>query len=322
MTRFPHDPFGYGWYQLGYADELAKGEVRPFRAFGRDFVIWRGADGAPHLLDAYCPHLGAHLGHGGRVENANLRCPFHGWTFDGSGACIGIPYSEGASLERRHVASWPVSQHHGILMAWWHPEGGKPSFALDGLPEPGRGEWSSYRRHRWSVRSVWQEVQENLVDSVHFRYLHGVHTLSTVETFEPRGPVLAIKMSQDFMTPLGARRGFIETRLQGPYIAAVRFRIGDLAEIRFTTAVVPVEEELIMLQLSFTARLAGIEAPNMSLSLVEEVIRQVDQDVLIWNNKAHWAHPNLAPGDGPIMRFRRWTRQFSARPEDISDENA
>jgi 3-ketosteroid 9alpha-monooxygenase subunit A len=313
MSRFPHDPFGHGWYQVCHGDGLAKGEVRPFRAFGRDFVLWRSAAGKPALLDAYCPHLGAHLGHGGRVEGESLRCPFHGWTFDGAGTCVAIPYSADAALDHRRVVSWPLVQQGGILFAWWHPAGEAPRFELNRVDEAGRGEWSRYRRHRWSVASVWQELQENLADSAHFRYLHGVQSLPSVDRFEAEGPVLEIKMSQDFMTPRGVQPGFIATRLSGPYVASVRFTIGNLAEIRFITAVVPIERETVALELSFSARLGGIDSPDMSLALVDEVIRQVDQDVVIWNNKAHWPQPMLAPGDGPIMRFRRWTEQFSAR---------
>src|SRR6185437_1246938 len=72
MPRLPHDPFGYGWYQVGYADELASGAVRPVRALGRDFVLWCGGDGQAHLMEAYCPHLGAHLGYGGRVRGNEI----------------------------------------------------------------------------------------------------------------------------------------------------------------------------------------------------------------------------------------------------------
>jgi 3-ketosteroid 9alpha-monooxygenase subunit A len=313
MSRFPHDPFGHGWYQVCHCDALAKGEVRPFRAFGRDFVLWRSAAGKPALFDAYCPHLGAHLGHGGRVGGEILRCPFHGWTFDGAGTCVAIPFSADAVLEHRRVVSWPVVQQGDILFAWWHPAGEAPHFELDRLDEAGRGEWSRYRRHRWTVSSVWQELQENLADSAHFRYLHGVQSLPSVDCFEAEGPVLEIKMSQEFMTPRGLQPGIIATRLCGPYVASVRFTIGNLAEIRFITAVVPIERETVALELSLSARLAGIDSPDMSLALIDEVIRQVDQDVVIWNNKAHWPKPMLAPGDGPIMRFRRWTEQFSAR---------
>jgi 3-ketosteroid 9alpha-monooxygenase subunit A len=312
MTRFPHDPFGHGWYQAGYVDELQRGEARPFRAFGRDFVLWRGDDGTPHLMDAHCPHLGAHLGHGGRVEGTEIRCPFHGWTFDAAGACTGIPYAPGAALDGRRLAAWPVIERHGIVMAWWHPAGAAPGFDIAPIAEYGQPGWSSQHRHRWSIRSVWHEIQENLVDSAHLHYLHRVAGFPRIDIFAPHGPLLDIRMSQDFRTPRGLTPGFVETRLQGPYIAAIRFKIGALAETVFTAAVTPIEAELVELQLTFMARVAGLETPEMSRALVEEVVKQVGEDIPIWNHKAHRPSPSLAPGDGPIMKFRRWTEQFSA----------
>jgi len=312
MPRLPHDPFGYGWYQVGYADELASGAVRPVRALGRDFVLWRGGDGQAHLMEAYCPHLGAHLGYGGRVQGNEIRCPFHGWTFDAEGACTAIPYAKDAPLAGRRLPAWPVVERHGLILAWWHPAGAAPSFQIAALPEHGRPEWSSYHRHRWPIQSVWQEIQENLVDSAHLHYLHGVAGFPRVDSFAPKGPLLDVVMSQDFNTPRGLTPGSVATRLEGPYLATIRFKIGALAEILFIAAVTPVEAEQVELQLSLMARVAGLDTPEMSRALVEEVVKQVSEDVPIWNHKAHRASPSLAPGDGPIMKFRRWTAQFSS----------
>jgi hypothetical protein len=119
-------------------------------------------------------------------------------------------------------------------------------------------------------------------------------------------------MSQDFRTPRGLTPGSVATRLEGPYLATIRFKIGALAEILFTAAVTPVEPEIVELQLSLMARIAGLDTPEMSRALVEEVVKQVGEDVPIWNHKAHRPQPSLAPGDGPIMKFRRWAEQFSA----------
>src|SRR5678809_465596 len=77
--RFPFPPFPSGWFRVADAGDVRPGTVRPLRYFGRDLVLTRGADGAPHLFDAHCPHLGAHLGVGGRVVDGTLQCPFHGW---------------------------------------------------------------------------------------------------------------------------------------------------------------------------------------------------------------------------------------------------
>src|SRR5437773_202151 len=91
VVRLP--PFPTGWFQVAYSDELPAGTVTPLRYFGRDLVLFRGEDGAARVLDAHCPHLGAHLGYGGKVEGCAIRCPFHAWKFDGQGTCIEVPYA-------------------------------------------------------------------------------------------------------------------------------------------------------------------------------------------------------------------------------------
>ena len=57
-------PFGIptGWFQVGYTSELAVGQVVPLSYFNTELVMFRTSDGTAHVLDAFCPHLGAHLG--------------------------------------------------------------------------------------------------------------------------------------------------------------------------------------------------------------------------------------------------------------------
>ena len=62
--------------------------------FDRHLVAWRDDAGELHVQDPFCPHLGAHLGHGGTVEDCQIVCPFHGWKFDAEGVNTEIPYSE------------------------------------------------------------------------------------------------------------------------------------------------------------------------------------------------------------------------------------
>ena len=106
MTRFP---FGLpdGWFPVAYADEIAPGEVQPLRYFDRELVLFRTQAGHVAVLDAFCPHLGAHLGVGGRVTGEHLACPFHGWSFDVTGACVALP--GGAAVPRGAVTpAWPA----------------------------------------------------------------------------------------------------------------------------------------------------------------------------------------------------------------------
>src|SRR5260221_8839982 len=107
--RFPCTSYPRGWFQVAYSDELANGGVQPLEYFGQKLVLFRGDDGAAHVLDAFCPHLGAHLGVGGKVFGAAIECPFHHWRLDGSGHCVSIPSSDKIPPTAA-VRSWPVEE--------------------------------------------------------------------------------------------------------------------------------------------------------------------------------------------------------------------
>ena len=62
------------------------------RFMGEDVVIYRTAGGVLRVVEPYCPHLGAHLGYGGKVQGEELVCPFHHFRFDASGACAATSY--------------------------------------------------------------------------------------------------------------------------------------------------------------------------------------------------------------------------------------
>jgi len=106
-------PLPNGWFAVAFARELREGEVRPLHYFGEDLVLFRTRSGHARVLDAFCPHLGAHLGHGGRVMGETLRCPFHGWQYDGTtGECVHIPYCERIPQQAR-LRSWTCARRTG-----------------------------------------------------------------------------------------------------------------------------------------------------------------------------------------------------------------
>lgn len=93
--RRKHFPMPYpnGWFGIGSAKDLKPGQHKSFSALGKDFVVFRGENGKVGVLDAHCPHIGAHLGEGGRVVGNCIECPFHNWQFDSDGKCTHIPYT-------------------------------------------------------------------------------------------------------------------------------------------------------------------------------------------------------------------------------------
>ncbi|XP_049516076.1 cholesterol 7-desaturase nvd-like [Dermacentor silvarum] len=111
--------FPNGWIPVLESSALGVNDVIPLHVFGQELVAFRTADGVAHVLDAYCPHLGAHLGVLGRVVGDCIECPFHGWRFRGdNGACAGVPYAR-KTPSFVSVKAWTcresVRPHHRLV---------------------------------------------------------------------------------------------------------------------------------------------------------------------------------------------------------------
>src|SRR5919199_649539 len=73
------------WIPVLQSRELAPGDhARRVRILGEDLVAFRAGNGQLGLVAEHCPHRGASL-YFGRIEDASIRCVYHGWQFDLSG---------------------------------------------------------------------------------------------------------------------------------------------------------------------------------------------------------------------------------------------
>jgi nitrite reductase/ring-hydroxylating ferredoxin subunit len=316
MSRYPF-PIPFGWYQVGYPTDVAPGEVKPLYYFGRDLVLWRDEEGAAHLNDAYCPHLGAHLGHGGRVHGCEIACPFHGWQFDAAGNNTEIPYSERINRSAR-IRAYPVIERNGLVMAWYHPRDAEPMWEIPVVPEFNDPEnFTAPEWREFTVDAAWQELAENGVDSAHFRFVHNTDIVPTLDSYETEGVVASMRSTQKFPTPRGVVDGRIDADTHGPGFGIVRFSgIVDTVNLGCNT---PITADRCHLRFNFTVRKLGDAAATSSVgaAFIEEVSRQVQEDIPIWENKAYLPKPALADTDGPFMKFRKWAAQFYA--EDLGE---
>ena len=73
LERCPF-PIPYGWFCVHFSHELKQGDIKIEKMFGKEWVLFRGEDGSVGMTDPFCPHLGAHLGHGGKVVGNNIQC--------------------------------------------------------------------------------------------------------------------------------------------------------------------------------------------------------------------------------------------------------
>jgi phenylpropionate dioxygenase-like ring-hydroxylating dioxygenase large terminal subunit len=322
-SRFPFTSFPVGWFRVATGSDLPIGKVQTLRYFGRDLVLFRPEDGKASVLDAHCPHVGAHLGHGGKVFGNTIQCPFHGWRLAGDGTCVNIPYSEKIPASAR-TRSWPVDEVNGQIMVYHDPSGAAPAWRVPEFPEYRDDSWTPFGPgHHWVIRTHVQELCENGMDSAHFSFLHSQQTQKMrTEALEIDGPRLTHRTFQ-YYNIFGPAKFFV-SEVTGPLdvsfyglgCAVNRTCVDARLKLFYTFAFyfTPVDEEHSEVSSMLAMRKMSFPFANKLLikKAVREGKRTIDQDVPIWENKVYRDRPGLCEGDGPIMQYRRWAAQFYA----------
>jgi phenylpropionate dioxygenase-like ring-hydroxylating dioxygenase large terminal subunit len=307
-SRYPYHPFPNGWFRLAFSDDLAPGELKQLRYFGKELVLFRCQGGTARVFDAYCPHMGAHLGFGGVVVGESLRCPFHHWEFDGEGKCNKIPYAKRIP-PRARIDTHRVVEKNGLILMWHHREGAAPSFEIPDIPEMGDSAWTRPDLAHWEVRASWLDMNENCVDQAHFKYVHG--TLSIPPTrAEIQGHIHRAESHFTMRVPGGEGDAKLVTLDHGPGFQVVRIT-GLIDTILMNTAT-PIDEERTDVEFCYIVKVEDDDRKaRLAEAVVKDLKQQFDNDLPIWENKVYHERPVLCDGDGPVATYRKWYSQFA-----------
>jgi nitrite reductase/ring-hydroxylating ferredoxin subunit len=315
--RYDLPPYTNGWFQVGWSDDLKRGQLRKVKQFGKSYTLFRGRDGIVGLLDDVCPHLGAHFSEGGCVKANSVRCPYHHWQFDRHGECTGIPYAKKIPPKAR-VGSHHVEERYGMIFMFHSREGGGPTYDLPEMPGFDPDEWGKPTKYEFAIKIHGQDIMENSVDSAHFHAVHG-HNMPTNE-FVVDGQKLHVTQHTSvhrFGVLLKARLIF--------HLVEPGFHYVDFPEMPGTSAhvfssIVPIDEEMTNHRL--TVRIHKTRIPGLSAIirrfLLWQMMTTYHEDMRIWQSKDYLSRPVLCDGDGSIMKLRKWYRQFYD-PADLSE---
>lgn len=317
VPRFGAIGIPRGWFVVAFSEEIVAGDIHAMHYFGRDLAAYRGESGRAFVVDAYCPHLGANLAHGGKVEGDCIRCPFHGWRFDGDGRCVEIPYTDKLPPKAR-LGAMPVREQNGVVMAFFDPSGRADVTPWD-IPVLDEEGWTPGRTITWrGLTTHPQEVFENTVDTAHIGPIHDGRGAALIGKPSFDGEKLHVDI--EFQAP-GAVVGMPDTlndvhlsvTLRGLGWVQVQTHVRNVdVRARQRIYVTPIDEESVDIRAvvhvqptddaKFTAELAEI----FYTAYVEDFAK----DFPIWENKRYLAKPQLAKGDGPIGAYRNWCTQF------------
>lgn len=300
--------FARGWYLICWSRDLDPASVKPLRYMARDFVLYRGESGQARLLDGHCPHLGAHLGHGGCVRGEEIECPFHAWRFAASGKCSAIPYAKRIPPKAK-LRSYPVREHSGMILAYFGPEGGESEYEIPEVEELSTPGWTPMEVSEIPIRTQPREVIENVADRAHFRPVHNQRVNEFKMTIE--GHKATQKIWGPGMNLKGEKIEVESTAIyHGP---AIQFtRLAWAYPMVLINAHVPIDEENLVLRFGVTLFAGeGVDLPQQVIDMHVAAARDgYHQDVAIWENKKWRDKPLLADGDGPIGELRRWYSEF------------
>lgn len=304
MPRVPR-----GWYAVARSSEITGDAPTSLHYFGRALVGFRDEKGKAHVLDAHCPHYGAHLGEGGRIVDGKLECPFHGWQFDGEGQCVHAPFV--SKPPRAETGKHPVVERSGLVYV--HASDAEPQFAPPRVHEAEDERFASPIVERHRMRTHIQEIRENIVDESHFHYIHGQDRPSDL-VFEEDGPrayahgalqkrVFGVSFDQSF-----------DVEMHGPGIMVVR-TVGRYITTTTIALTTPVDDSVSELRLLHYVKrkpnapwLTPLQKAFFSYIARPEVL----EEKRIWDHKVWRERPILLPHETGIRALRRWYAQFYA----------
>ncbi len=317
-----------GWFQVAWSDDIGAGDVRRLKYFGRELVGWRSASGRLTVMDAYCEHLGAHLGYGGHVEGEAIECPFHGWQWNHEGRNVCIPYEAHPNRGRR-IRTYSVIERNESVYIWHDVAGRGPYFdapdvfASYGDDSSAADYYPQARLYREQLELHPQYVLENGVDFAHFKFVHKTPIVPLFTRHDFDNPVsyvdFTITFDGDTDQSIHDVKSGVEAINGGLGIAVTKS--WGMVDNRTISAITPVDERTCDVRfMVYIGRTPGDDSPKAEArarATAQVIIDQFQADMNIFTHLRYTHTPALtgAEQDG-FTALRRWATQFYPEGQD------
>jgi 3-ketosteroid 9alpha-monooxygenase subunit A len=294
--------YQHGWYNVAFEQELTE-PLTPVVVDQRRMMLVRDERGI-RAFSADCPHRGAHLAYGGRLENNCVICPFHGYR-------IGLGE---AGQQAYQVREYPVLAVGGLIFVRLsdEQENGLSAF-LQGLAEdhvflPG---------FTMPVKVAAPLVVENAFDVRHFPIVHNLKVDKVVVRDE--GDILVIETDIAYPAgPMLQARGITSVRSHflartfSPGIIVTQL-IGDQLPYVAITAATPQPDGTCLLRFSLalpSAKYGPRPDEKMCAMLLASSRRGLEDDQAIWEHLSPTAAHRLNPQDRGVIAFQNYCQRF------------
>ena len=321
MPGFPHKGFPEGWFSIGWSSDFAVGKVNARHYFGRELAVFRTETGRLVVTAGFCPHMGAKLAVGGRVEGECVVCPFHAWRWNPEGHNTAIPYASKPVAQAR-IKTYHTREIAGIVWMWYSWRSEEPTMdppALDFLSgDEFFWDEAASRREWLNVRFVPQMVAENIVDGPHIQFVHGAADGGHIARIDDSTKNFVIDVDQTFRTRKGPILGKTVNTSIGVATQVSDMQFGKYRVVNVLSTI-PIDEGHSDMRASIFIRLPDdMERPKTAAGLPSKMQQLIlshldsqEDDIPIWENQIYLARPILVAEEVlGHRRFRKWAEQF------------
>ncbi|GAB4372894.1 MAG: aromatic ring-hydroxylating dioxygenase subunit alpha [Elainellaceae cyanobacterium] len=162
------------WYPVVPIAQLQE-SPQSFVLLGQRLALWLTEDGTPAAVEDRCCHRSAQLSKG-VVVKGSIQCPYHGWSFNGEGACVQVPQLPDAPIPQSYrVKSFHCTERYGY--AWVCLD--QPLTDLPEIPEASDSQFRYIPQlyEQWECAGL--RLMENSFDNAHPHFVHantfGIH---------------------------------------------------------------------------------------------------------------------------------------------------
>lgn len=233
---------------------------------GHSIVLFRDDNGKPLALIDKCLHRGMLLSDG-HVENGCIRCPYHGWEYDGQGQVVKVPAlgdsHNGSSVHT--TRAYPVCEQDGHVWIWLGEK--QPSCKPFHFPHYGDKGWNTFFMYTRFHAPV-EACLENFLDVPHTIFVHpglfrnDEQTSTRVRVTRKKESVMADFLDEPILQgigpriclPKGARMHHTDQFIL-PSISRVDYDFGDSDGFIITSQCTQLSEMVVDVTTAITWRL-------------------------------------------------------------------
>ena len=160
------------WIPALTSSEVPEPDGAPVRVrlLGENLIGFRTTSGKVGLIQNHCPHRGASLFFG-RNERDGLRCVYHGWRFDVTGACVDMPSEppESNFASKVCATAYPCVERNDVVFAYMGRRTTPPPLPdlEPNMLAPGEAVVQKVLRE-----CSWFQALEGDIDTSHLGFLH------------------------------------------------------------------------------------------------------------------------------------------------------